>query len=226
MARVEFGFGVSDVRGKIGGAVFGGTRAGTIIKKKPVQTHKESGAITVIRNNMSRSNFSWNAISDAQRISWDSFGQLVKTRQNNNQNLFISGRQLYIKYNQYRLLYGLSPVNDPDFSVSSVQPVLWDMELNVGVLTLETSRIMSPANEFIVLSLTPPVRATLNNPGNRFKIAVFATTSIQSFDITSVYEALFGIVPASGQTIFFKVANLSFKSPVGITFVTTKITFP
>jgi len=218
MARIKYGFGISAISGKVGGCVFRSGKTVPVLQIKPSFLPAHSFAESVKKSYMGILNASWSQLSDSQRQVWASFTDYTPTRTVHSQDHFINGRQLFIKYNYYRLLYELPILEDPAFSTSTLDPVTFELSLQLGQIILTASRFASPVNEFFIASTTGVLRPTINNPGSRYRYMVFDTTATDTFNLTVPYFNKFGSIPVSGSTVFLKVTNVFKLFPVINTF--------
>ncbi len=218
MARIKFGFGISSISGKVGGSVFAGTNAGFILKNKSRVRKEASSAVSVIRTQMAALQNAWASITESERAVWNSFTSFSPTQIRRSAEQFINGQQLFIKYNSYRLQYGLAVLTSPAFSSCGFTDVSFSLRVTGGVLFLDSSRAAVPAEEFFIVSITGPVRCTLNNPGSRYRQIIFSTTATDAFDLTSAYESIFGALMPADSFVFFKASRIDITSPLIGTF--------
>lgn len=201
---------VSDIKGKISGSVFQNSLGGLVMKSGTGRTNRNSINQSLLKSITANVQNGWFALSDAQRSTWSSFAKFVNVQQIKNTGLYVNGQQLFIKSNVIRAFYGLSSLSDPQFSRCITLSVSFTVALSGADLILTSSRLVDSDVEFIVCYATFPVRPTINNPGSRYRLLVFSTTTDTTFDISSAYTAVFGRKPIAGETIFVKafVANL------------------
>jgi len=209
MARIKPSVVVADIRGKIQGSIFQASNAGLVLKSNRKRVNKNSLSQSLVKSITAALQSQWQQLSTANRDTWNAFATFAKIQHRNNAAFFINAQQAFIKINAIRIRYGLAILNPPDFSKCVTLSVSFTVALNGAALELTASRLIDSSVEFVVCFITVPVSAAINNPGSRFKILVFTTTTDTTFDITASYIAVFGRAPVPGETIFTRayVAN-------------------
>lgn len=213
MARVKFGFGITSISGKVGGCVFRSGEGTPTLQTKSPGRMISAGAWNDVQTKVAVVNNEWSKLTDDQRAVWSAYSNFSPTRTKHSQDYFITGRQIFIKYNLYRLYYQYSVLTDPIFSTSDLDPITFSVELDGGDIKLVSDRIADPTYEFFALHVTSPTRATINNAGSRYRMMYIKTLTTDEFIFTSEYIRHFGIVPSSGSTIFFKATNIHQQFP-------------
>lgn len=223
MARVKPSAIVSDVRGKIGGAVFQRFKSGLVVRSKCSPVNKNSALQIVSRNIASLTANAWLQLSPANRDQWDSFTAYNPIAQRNNREVFVSGQQAFLKLNNYRLQYSLQLLSVPEFNKCDLTPIELTLSRTGANLRVTSSRAMVASDEFIILFLTVRMSPAINNPGNKYKLIKFVTTNGVNFFVTSEYEAIFGAIPEIGNTVFMKYTNASKLSGLLFPFKSVKV---
>ena len=214
---------ISDIRGQIGGSVFQGSNAGLIIRNNTTPINKKSSSQIRNRNFMQIILTQWTVLTQTQRDTWSNFVQYTKTKQKNFSNQFISGQQLFILINNYRLNYDLSILQTPQFNKCDIQPITLTTSSDGITLTITASRALVPTDEFIILFMTIRLRNSINNPGTLYKLLNFATVAGPAINVTTSYLNVFGRVPQPGETIFFKYTNASKNTGLPFAFKSDKV---
>ena len=214
---------ISNIRGKVGGVIFQLSRSGNIVRSLTIPVNKRSQLQTKTRNNTFNILQNWIGLSDAQRATWSAYVQYNPILQKNRLKLHITGQQAFIKFNSYRLEYDLPILEIPVFNKCDLTPITLTLSSTGAILSITTDRALVSTDEFIILFLTVRFSNSVNNPGSRFKIIKFTTTSTDTFDITAAYTAIFGRIPQPGETIFMKFTNASKLSGLPFPFKTEKV---
>jgi len=223
MARVKPSALISDVRGKIGGSVFQRFQSGLVVRTKCAAVNKRSALQIISRNIASLTASAWLQLSSADREQWVNYVQYNPIAQRNNREVFVSGQQAFLKFNSYRLHYSLPILTVPEFNKCDLDPVVLTLS-RVGInLRVSSDRPLVANDEFIVLFLTVRMSSAINNPGNRYKLIKLVTTNDVNFTITSEYEAIFGIIPEIGNTLFMKYTNVNKLSGLPFPFKSVKV---
>lgn len=209
MARIKPSVIVSDIRGKVQGSIFQSSNAGLVLKSNIKKVNKNSIAQSLVKSITSSIQSRWQILSDQDRQTWLAFATFAKVQHQNNSQFILNGQQVFLKANIIRTHYGIALLNLPEFSKCVTLSVSFSVALNGAVLELTSSRLIDALVEFVVCYATVPVSASINNPGSRFKLLIFTTTTDTVFDLTPGYTSVFGRAPVATETIFVKafVAN-------------------
>lgn len=223
MARIKPSALVSDIRGKIGGSVFQRASSGLVVRAKSTPVNKRTATQNISRNIAFLTANAWLQLSAADRDQWVNYVQYNPVNQRNSRELFVSGQQAFLKFNNYRLQYSLPILTVPQFSKCDLTPV--DLTLSrVGMmLRISSSRPLVAANEFIILFITVRMSPAINNPGNRYKLIKFVTTNGVNFNVASEYVDVYGIIPEPGDTVFMKYTNANKLSGLPFPFKSVKV---
>jgi len=223
MARVKPSGMISEIIGKIKGTIFQRSAAGLIARTNSTPVNKRSERLSVSRSIMFIAQQEWLKLTDAERDTWKAFTALVKFSQKNNVDLFINAQQLFIKIHIWRIFYDKGILINPAFFKGKIIPVSVSAFSNGVQLFLTTSRVLLPAQEFLVLFASVVVPNTINNPGNRLKLIKLITSNTDSFDITGLYINIFGKVPLPGEKIFLKSSMINLFSGLPSIFTTKPV---
>lgn len=223
MAIIQISGLISSIRGKVAGAVFQLSRSGNIMRSLTIPVNRRTLSQNKTRTNTFNILQKWTVLTADQRAIWNAYIQYNPILQKNGLKLHITGQQAFIKFNSYRLEYDLPILETPKFNKCALTPISLTLTSTGAVLSITADRALVSTNEFIILFLTVRFSNSVNNPGSRYKIINFTTTSTDTFDITSVYVAVFGRIPQPGDTLFMKYTNASKLSGLPFPFKTEKV---
>jgi len=225
MARIKTSSIISDIRGSVGGTTFQLSRGGLVMKNKI--TRRSRNSLNQINNNylLHRVQQSWRNLTDNQRSTWSAFSNFQRINQKNNKKHILSGYELFIKNNYYRVLYDFEIKTAPEFSKYYSSAFTGSLSLDAGALIFNSDRMMSTALDFIILSITGKLPVSVNNPSSRYRIIKFVTTDSDEWKITVPYSSIFGVPLVPGDTVFFKYTNASLLSTSLNPFKSSRITF-
>lgn len=207
MALIKTSSLISDIRGKVAGSVFQGSRAGLVLKTKPNPVNRNTLRQNKTRNITFRLQQEWRILTTSERNLWLQFTNFNPILQKRSNELFINEQQNFIKFNSYRLEYDLDILKTPQFTKCEILPIDLTISSDGTTILATASRQLVADDEFIILFLTIPFIPTINNPGSRLKLIKFTTTNNTIFDVTTPYKEIFGSIPQPGQKIFFKFSN-------------------
>ena len=209
MALIKVSALISDIRGKIAGSVFQLSNSGLTLRSNPGQINPQSPSQNSARAITGSVLREWIQLTAAQRARWELFRQYNPILQRNISGLHISAQAMFTKINVIRLHYNLTILTAPSFNKCDLTPIDATLQFSGGAIEIVTDRVMNSSIEFVILSTSPILAASINNPGKSMRLISFTTTSTDTFDITSQYLDIFGQVPQPGDNVFirFTVAN-------------------
>lgn len=100
MAVVKFAFGVAEVRGKVGGAVFSKNSTSHYVRNLTVPVNPNTARQVEVRAAMAFLTARWGqTLTKLQRDAWDLYGSLVVVKNKVGEDIFLSGQNHYIRSN-------------------------------------------------------------------------------------------------------------------------------
>jgi len=204
MARIKTSALISDIRGSIGGTTFQQSRGGLVMKNKPYGRHGNTVKRSIETNIMHALQHAWMSLSDTARNTWNIFADYKRVHQNNDSARFLNGQQIFIKYNFYRLLTGRSLQSDPLFAPVDLEQLTVTLSLSLGNLIMTGSRNFDATKEFMIIMITYPLPASINNAGSRYRFIDITYASASFLTISLAYIDVFGRVPTVGETVLYK----------------------
>lgn len=222
MARIKTSAFISDIRGKIAGSTFQSSKGGLVLKNISFKTQKKSNSKSTVNTIVQTVHNSWKSLSTSQKSIWKAFANFSLIPQKHDKARFLSANETFFKLNFYRLLYGHSLLITPEFSKCQFFNITATITLVGPVLTFTTSRSMVPADEFLILKITPPLLPTINSATSRMRNIIFATTATDSYNIASEYFSIFNRNPVSGNAILFSYTNANLLTGLLNSFQTLK----
>lgn len=217
MARVKYGGLVTEVNGSVGGSTFQRSLYGNTLRNKPFQLHKQTSVQMGIRYFMHQLHQQWRTLTAAQRTAWNQFISYSNATIRRDRAVLLTGHDLFIKYNMFRLISGMAIMTDPvyspmpafptgpNFAIDPPDPDRFDF--NVGDTVTHTAL-------WFVLKMTNVRLASrsYSRQGLRF---IFITPSTNTaWDIYDNYIAAFGARPATDDWIHASIQWFSVTSPV------------
>ena len=206
MAIIKLGGGITDAQGSVGGLTFQKGRSGHIIRNKPSFVNRNTALQGSRRAILNRLQGYWIGLSDANRASWELARSFTPILQNNISGRFINAREYFIRQNYYRLAYNLSIKSAFIPTPYTTAPRAVTVARFGAIFSVDVEPNLGFISHTLILYLSRSVQPTLNNPGSRLRLIPVVTGISDPYDITSVYEAIFGIVPNADDTIFIKWA--------------------
>jgi hypothetical protein len=223
MAIIQTSGLISSIRGKVAGAVFQLSRSGNILRSLTIPVNRRTLSQNKTRTNTFNILQKWTGLTADQRAIWNAYIQYNPILQKNGLKLHITGQQVFIKFNSYRLEYDLPILETPIFNKCDLTPISLTLSPTIPGIDIISDRPLVSSDEYIILFLTVRFRNSVNNPGSRYRIIKFTTTDTDVFDVTSAYVSVFGRIPLPGDTLFIKYTNASKLSGLPFPFKTEKV---
>ena len=205
MARVKYGAIVTDISGSVGGSTFQRNKSGATFRNKP--NPLKSSSITQIQRRaiMRGLQNSWSELTEAQRSTWNMFIQYSRQTTIHNKSVFISGYNLFLKYQYCRILnnqvlletflYVPMNVNNGNRYISTNGTHLY-LSFDIGLVGEGTS---------FMYSLSRPERTTTRFNASKVRFMLPVILDDYNFDITDSYLAQFGQLPPLGSYLHYQI---------------------
>lgn len=206
MAKVKFGIGPADIRGKINGSVFARNRGGAYVRTKVTPLNPQTTAQVAARSLLTGLAQNFRSLSQDQITAWnnavtqwqttDVFGDLVSP----------TGLALYVRLNANIQNGGGSPISTPPSPVGA--DALTSLTLTADVSSSEFDVAFAPAtvpaNHALYVESTSMLSPGINNANSRFRfIGVAAAAATSPFDGFTAQTAKFGSLVA-GQKVYVR----------------------
>lgn len=214
MARIKLGPIFTDIAGSIGGATIQRSKFGYSMRSKPLPLYSQTSAQYNIRRIISFLQYSWQDLSDAQRLQWNRFldfsGQTIRR----DRSIRLSGQTLYIKYQLWRLLYSRPLLTDIAYSPMPDHYDLQQVSFDTGVYMFHFTGIVDTTKYWFVAKLSTPRRENqaFNARGLRFMYVSWLSSATKDF--TQSYIAAFGVVPPIDAWLHYSIQFFSTVAPV------------
>ena len=215
MARIKLAPLVTDIAGSIGGVTFQRSRFGMIIRSKPLPIHSETSAQYRIRRLIASLQYSWQALTDAERLQWNRYLNFSGSTIRRDPTVLLSGHGLYLKYQLWRLMHdqplltSLAYAPMPDhFDLYRIE---WDASPKIW---LAFTGEVNKDEYFYICKLSSPRRETqaYSSIGIRWMVPLFVTTP--KYEITGSYLSAFGALPVVGDYCHYAIRFFSMQAPV------------
>jgi hypothetical protein len=205
MARVTTSSLISNIAGSMSGTTFQQSNAGLVMRKKPLSINPNSLPQNFQKTNLIKIQQQWIAFSNSERQAWQSFASFAKVTQKNNVNRFISGQQLFIQINSYRLMKGLVMLTNPIFSPFSLTSIVFKWSSQINHTYFIADRAIDEEAEFVCLYMSPPLSSGVMHMKTAYKnIATAELLTTNKYDIRSGYLTAYGTEPYYIQRINYK----------------------
>jgi len=194
MARVTTSSLISNIAGSMSGTTFQQSNAGLVMRKKPLSINPNSLPQNFQKTNLIKIQQQWIAFSNSERQAWQSFASFAKVTQKNNVNRFISGQQLFIQINSYRLMKGISMLQYPVFSPYSLDPIIMKWSVSPTHAYFIADRTIDEAAEFLLLYMSTPLSKGIMHTKTSYKnINLGSLLSSTRYDAKAGYYSAYGV---------------------------------
>lgn len=202
MATAKMGAMVTDIKGKIGGTVFQGSKTGTTIKNKQSRTGIGSGnkltkadagrlfngqsAVTVLSS-------AWRDLSDAERNTWITAAPSFPFINRYGDSYIGSGYQLYMSCNLRLISAGLATITEAPIPapIENCPAIVPSFDISSGVSIACAAGI--PAGYVMELYASVGISAGRNPTKGTYKmIAQLPASTVFPFAGTANYTRVFG----------------------------------
>ena len=218
MALVKYGPVVGVASGSVGAVTYSHNRGGAYIRSLAIPTNPNTPAQTLTRNRLSGLSQGWKTLTQSQRLAWGALATSLPQVNALGDTFTLSGQQLYIGYNQFRLYASLAVVAEAP--TLDAAPIVTPGTLTVTGSATPASRVMTLAyNPVIATGQSLRIYATAPSSAGiqYFKqsqyrlIGVFAAPQTSPINIKTAYETVFGVLAASvaGSKISVRITPVS-----------------
>jgi hypothetical protein len=214
MARVKFSALVNSIQGSVGGSVFQRNKSGYTLKNKSVNVDKASIKQSAARNYMAELQNQWRGFTDVQRNAYDLFANYYPVKNRNNQNVYLSGYQLFLKYNLLRLHTGLGVLSS--ITYGNIVKLNTDVQFYWGnnELVASVDDSFDAAVFGCVFMASAPKSTGYPVKAKCYRLIQLTDIFLHYFYITQEYYAEYASVPGLGYYISYKVTFFDLNMPV------------
>ena len=214
MARVKLSPLITSISGSVGGVTFQRNRYGMTARQKPLPPNVGSEAQNNVRTHMITIQKAWQALSDDDRLQWDRFTDFSNQTTLHDHNVKLSGHALYLKYQLFRLLCGLSLLTTIAYLPMPAYPEIDRIYRHHDEYVLQFVSNINSDSYFFIFSITTPrkLNQAFSKRGLRYMYITPATTG--QFDIAVPYIAAFGILPPTAPLVHITMQWFSVIAPV------------
>lgn len=214
MASIKLGPMITDIAGSVGGATFQRNRFGMTMRAKPLPLYSETPAQYLVRRHIVFLQYSWQALTDAQRLQWNRFLDFSGQSIRRDRSIRLSGQTLYIKYQLWLLLYNRPLLTDLAYVPMPDHVDLYRVAFDIDVYMLEFTGIVDITKYWFICKLSSPRRENqaFNPRGLRFMYVSWMASATKDF--TESYIAAFGVVPPTDAWLHYSIQYFSTTAPV------------
>jgi hypothetical protein len=194
--------------GKLGLTVTWQGRNGLIRRTLVTPSNPRTSEQLVVRGLLAQQARRFDGLTDAQQDAWNTAADGYQSTPSLGQSGPLTGLQLFVRINCKLGLLGQDPVDVPPVSpqFTALAPQNLVITNAGGVVALKLTCPTSPGQN-TVLRASPPQNSAVRACRNYRIVGMCPTPAAGSADITSLYVAAFGTVPA-GKRIFVRASTM------------------
>lgn len=194
MARVIYGALITELAGSIGGITFQRNSSGSIARLKPNMPVNPSSAQSLQQNELSHLISLWPTLSDADKLSWETFAGLHDHVNEWSETKHLNGFQWFMSCNLNLSLVGEAPISTaPAWTVLSA-PLPFTLSADASNFDVTFSAPYIPATDYTVVYLTTPLRqSSLKLRRSTFFAGPQVITATLYIALEVVYASLFNL---------------------------------
>lgn len=208
MALVEYGAGITAIRGSIGGWTFHKNRAGNIIRHRggtyKNTTAKQDAAISKHADLLS----AWQAITPAEKLSWDSFANAHTKTDMWGDVRTLTGQNWFEAVNFNRELVGNPRITSPPSYSLPIGNTNFSVTVSATQIIITKSPPTNPVDTGLIIRTTPPLSRSTTSVRRHLRLTTVRTTGPYTpFDIAPDWTNTHGCPwPTSVRAAFFNIA--------------------
>ncbi len=204
MASIKLAHVVSDIKGSIGGSIFGNTGNQRYLRTKTSQVNRITTAQSKQRSFITSLTQSWRTLSDTQRKLWNGFAENQTTTNRVGDNIQLTGFNWYVKLNSRLFLIAKTLLSIPPLFL-----------IPIGLTATQFTVLHTPAVIVIswqpfqvgqvVLSvfMTPALSTGVKPKPNQFRFVINKNPGgLNVIFPIAEYNAVFGQLGAVGMQIW------------------------
>lgn len=206
MARIKLSPFLSDIRGKLGTAVFQGGKSGLILRQKAFGSKKRTSGQQAVRQNMIAVKNEWSNLSSSDRLSWLSFASFYNKPHKNDMKKFLTGYELFLQINMLRLSGGLSVLKVTTFELFAPSIIDIAIELISGnQLLVQAGTDPEVTGGYVAIYLSRGVNVSTHIGESKLRLMGTFQLPMSNTDMTNLYISIFGTLIQPGQKIKAKL---------------------
>lgn len=202
MARIKYTALVESIRGSIGGTTFQRNAFGFTVKSKPNMVNPNSAFQALRKQGFQKALQSWRGLTDTQRANWNTYATTFPTASQHNPAAYLNGFNTFVRWHTASFQWSSNVLTSPSGAQGIVSYVETEIINSSGVIELVISSTVTNGPWYVLIYLTRPLAPTQRFQKGWTKL-LQQTNYANPIDliITSIYQSIFGLVPAVGDLI-------------------------
>jgi len=190
MAIVEFGAAIVNMTGSVRGWTFQFTRAGSIVRTKPIQrksstpkqTSEQAAFVTQIQ--------AFQLISLANKVAWDAFAGVNPKENKFGQQKLLTGQNWFTTINSARARLGLAQLDAPPTATLPVPITSFNLTVDNTKIEIDSITPDNPTDTGLFIDTTFPVSQLSRSQRSPFRVTETINSGpFGTIDLTALWEA-------------------------------------
>jgi len=198
MARVNYGPGITDFKGSIGGVTFQNNTSGSIARLRTRAVVNPTALQAGYQARLSYLVSLWPTLTQVQKDAWDTFHGVNNHTTPWGETKILSGYQWFLSCNLRRMLYHAAAIVAAPAWVAQVVPDTFTIETAAGYIRVAWAPDYNAPLDLIAYCSLPLKQSSLKLRRSLFWIKNYAAAPLlTNWDLTSEIEALFNVTWAT-----------------------------
>lgn len=212
MARAKYGAIITEIKGKIGGTVFQGSRTGGVVKNKPNNktssgtsklTKADAGRLFLPQNTIAQLATTWRDLSAMDQLAWNTAAPSYPFTDKYGNPYTGSGYQLYMSMNTNNAVVGGNYLSTPPAPFSLAAAPVFSVDWSVPGTATMNLPLGVPVDYVMQLYATQAMSLGRKPSKGDYKlIALFTPGVVFPFNIIGNFRDAFGSELVGGQVWF------------------------
>lgn len=206
MAKVKFGIGPADIRGKINGSVFARNRGGAYVRTKVTPLNPQSVRQIEARSLLTSLAQNFRSLTQAQITAWNEAVTQWQTTDVFSDLVSPTGLALYVRLNANISNAGGTLITTPPAptGAAALSTLSISADVSSSAFDIAFTPATVPANHTMYIESTAMLSPGINNANSRFRfIGTAAAATASPFDAYAFQTAKFGSLVA-GQKVLIR----------------------
>lgn len=187
MAVIQYGFGISGIKGRIGSTIYSGSGSNSHIRSRSYSRNRFRTGHSTSFNIISSLSSSWRNLTPSQQSAWQSYSNHFTSGNRFGQSTRLSGYNMYQRINYYRLVLSLSILEDPP--ATTVRPVIYNVEQDLTSIVFEPT--INNDEYYLQVSAGRQSSAGVTYPSTSFRTTYITGDDFGGFNYQSTYNSLY-----------------------------------
>lgn len=202
MARVNYGFGISNISGKIGGSVHSRTAYGSVIRDRPHHTANDSPSQLIQRSKLFNVVLEWSKLTETQRQEWNSYSEFYNGFPHRSGTTRLNGYSVFCLLNLNLALAVYPKLTRPAWLDTTYNLTLISVDYAANLLRVTFSPAIDVTLFKPVIYSCPPLSPGIGNADPYYKFVPNDSVTVTTATFTTNYLSRFGVHPPVGRSLF------------------------